>query len=281
MYEYRLVEGEIPDAGVRLDDSVLCKVHKKSGLGPKIGEQYGAPFEEEEEELNDANGDASCLSPSVPPAAPHSSPGPSHGGVLNSAGQQLAAVSNTNGGGASLSLSPANNGGTSGARPDGASRLDVNWDSIHVEQLAAIIGRLSTNAVGQDGPSSDSTTANQDTETPFDDSETIFDIADQVVPSSLDSSLCKQCDKCGVRLADPLLEPVAGEPYLELSDLLSRCRAAKHVPDGSSSQAVVLSNGEGPPLDLELKLGLESCDSIGHSSGAVSAAASGSGVPSS
>lgn len=110
MYEYRLVEGEIPDAGVRLDDSVLCKVHKKSGLGPKIGEQYGAPFEEED--LNDANGDASCLSPSVPPAAPHSAPGPSHGGVLNSAGQQLAAVSNTNGGGgASLSLSPANKTG--------------------------------------------------------------------------------------------------------------------------------------------------------------------------
>lgn len=133
------------------DDSVLCKVHKKSGPGPKIGEQYGAPFEEEEEELNDANGNASCLSPSAPPAAPHSAPGPSHGGVLNSVGQKLAAASH--GGGDSLSVSPANNGGTSGAGPDRASCLDVNWDSIHVEQLADIIGRLSTNPVSQDGQS--------------------------------------------------------------------------------------------------------------------------------
>nr|QHI46114.1 NAC family transcription factor NAC-A2 [Triticum aestivum] len=265
MYEYRLVQGEIPDAGVRLDDSVLCKVHKKSGPGPKIGEQYGAPFEEEEEELNDANGNASCLSP----AAPHSAPGPSHGGVLNSVGQKL-----SHGGGDSLSVSPANNGGTSGAGPDRASCLDVNWDSIHVEQLADIIGRLSTNPVSQDGPLSDLTTANQD-------SETIFEITDQIVPSSLCSSLCKQCDKCGVRLVDPLLEPAAGEPYVELNDLLSRCRAAGQVADGSSSQAVVVSNGEGPVLDLELKLGVESSDSVGHSSGAVSAAASGSGAPSS
>ncbi|KAF7012608.1 hypothetical protein CFC21_026784 [Triticum aestivum] len=279
MYEYRLVQGEIPDAGVRLDDSVLCKVHKKSGPGPKIGEQYGAPFEEEEEELNDKNGDTSCLSPSAPPAAPHSAPGPSHGGMLNSAGQQLAAASHS--GGDSLSVSPANNSNTSGARPDRASRLDVNWDSIHVEQLADIIGRLSTNPAGQDGQSSDLTTANQDTEAVFDDSETIFEITDQVVPSSLCSSLCKQCDKCGVRLVDPLLEPAAGEPYMELNDLLSQCRAAGHAPDGSSSQAVVVSNGEGPALDLELRLGVESSESVGHSSGAVSAAASGSGAPSS
>ncbi|KAE8776853.1 NAC domain-containing protein 78 [Hordeum vulgare] len=275
MYEYRLAQGEIPDAGVRLDDSVLCKVHKKSGLGPKIGEQYGVPFEEVEEELNDAKGDASCLSPSAPPAAPQSASGPSRGDVLNSAGEQLV----------SLSLSPSNNGesAASGARPDRASCPDVNWDSIHVHQLADIIGHISTNPVGQDGPSSDLTTANQDTEALSDNSESIFDIAHQVVPSSLGSSLCKQCDKCGVRLVDPLLEPVAGEPYVELNDLLSRCGAAGHVRDGSSSEAVVLSNGEGPPLDLELKLGLglESCDSVGHSSGAVSAAASGSGAPSS
>lgn len=127
---------------------------------------------------------------------------------------------------------------------------------------------------------SDLTTANQDTEAVFGDSETIFEITDQVVPSSLCSSLCKQCDKCGVRLVDPLLEPAAGEPYVELNDLLSRCRAAGQVADGSSSQAVVVSNGEGPVLDLELKLGVESSDSVGHSSSAVSAAASGSGAPS-
>ena len=129
---------------------------------------------------------------------------------------------------------------------------------------------------------SDLTTANQDTEAVFDDSETIFDITGQVIPCSLESSLCKQCDKCGVRLADPLLEPAAGEPYVELNDLLSRCHGAgQQVADGSSSQAVVVSNGGGPVLDLELKLGVESSDSVGHSSGAVSAAASGSGARSS
>lgn len=94
---------------------------------------------------------------------------------------------------------------------------------------------------------SDSTT-NHDTEALFDDSEAIFDITDQVVPSSL-VNLCKQCDSCGVRLVDPLLEPVAGELYLELNDL-PLCHAG-HVPEGSS-QALVLLNGachEGPPLD--------------------------------
>ncbi|XBI42795.1 hypothetical protein VPH35_107646 [Triticum aestivum] len=202
MHEYRLVESETTNAGIRLDDFVLCKVYQKSGPGPKIGEQYGAPLEEEEEkeELNDANWDAYCLSNS-------SAPGPSHGVMA--------------GGRVSLSLLSANNGksSSSGIRPDRASHLDVNWDMIHIRQLADILGCLSTNPVGQDGPSSDST-AYHHTEALFDDNEAIFDITDQVVPSSL-VSLCKQCDSCG------------------LNDLLL-CHAG-HVPDGS--------NHEGPPLD--------------------------------
>ncbi|KAF7076747.1 hypothetical protein CFC21_081360 [Triticum aestivum] len=222
MHEYRLVESEVPNAGVRLDDFVLCKVYQKSGPGPRIGEQYGAPLEEEEEEMNDANGEAYCLSHS-------SAPGPSHGGVLNFAGQSV-----SDGGRVSLSLLSANNGksSSSGVRPDRASHPDVNWDRIHIQQLADILGFLSTNPVGQDGPPSDST-AYHDTEALFDDSEAIFDIADQVVPSSL-VSLCKQCDSCGVRLVDPFLEPVAGEVYLELNDLLL-CHAG-HVPHGSSHE---------------------------------------------
>lgn len=36
------------------DAYVVCKIFKKSGLGPKIGEQYGAPFNEEDWE-DDAN----------------------------------------------------------------------------------------------------------------------------------------------------------------------------------------------------------------------------------
>lgn len=200
--------------------------------------------------MNDANGEAYCLSHS-------SAPGPSHGGVLNFAGQSV-----SDGGRVSLSLLSANNGksSSSGVRPDRASHPDVNWDRIHIQQLADILGFLSTNPVGQDGPpvnflsvscyllyahsvnsiltfclvwmQSDST-AYHDTEALFDDSEAIFDIADQVVPSSL-VSLCKQCDSCGVRLVDPFLKPVAGEVYLELNDLLL-CHAG-HVPHGSSHE---------------------------------------------
>lgn len=33
---------------VEQDAFVLCRVFQKSGTGPKNGEQYGAPFEEEE-----------------------------------------------------------------------------------------------------------------------------------------------------------------------------------------------------------------------------------------
>lgn len=49
---------------------VLCKIHKKSGRGPKTGEQYGAPFEEEV----DDNGNGSLV-PHLP-ATRSSSPRP-------------------------------------------------------------------------------------------------------------------------------------------------------------------------------------------------------------
>ncbi|XP_044422007.1 uncharacterized protein [Triticum aestivum] len=204
VYKYDTMERRGRQPGYNKDDFDLCKVYKKSGSGPKIGEKYGAPFEEEEEEMNDANGDAYCLSHSC-------APGPSHGGVLNSAGQSV-----SDGGRVCLSLLSAynDNSSSSGICPGRASCLEVNWDRIHMQQLADIVGCLSTNPVGQDGPSSDSTTYH-DKEALFDDSEAIFDITDQVVASSL-VSLCKQCDSCGVRLVDPWLELVAGELYLVL-----------------------------------------------------------------
>ncbi|KAI3458777.1 hypothetical protein Pfo_015440 [Paulownia fortunei] len=46
MHEYRLVDLELERAGI--DAFVLCRVFQKSGSGPKNGEQYGAPFVEEE-----------------------------------------------------------------------------------------------------------------------------------------------------------------------------------------------------------------------------------------
>ncbi|CAL4946310.1 unnamed protein product [Urochloa decumbens] len=48
MYEYRMEDDEVDAAGFSKDAYVLCKIFKKSGLGPRIGEQYGATFNEEE-----------------------------------------------------------------------------------------------------------------------------------------------------------------------------------------------------------------------------------------
>uniref|UniRef100_A0A2P2L9Z2 NAC domain-containing protein 78-like isoform X1 n=1 Tax=Rhizophora mucronata TaxID=61149 RepID=A0A2P2L9Z2_RHIMU len=48
MHEYRLVEEKLKKAGLEQDAFVLCRIFQKSGTGPKNGEQYGAPFVEEE-----------------------------------------------------------------------------------------------------------------------------------------------------------------------------------------------------------------------------------------
>lgn len=48
MHEYRLVDEELEKAGIVQDSFVLCRIFQKSGSGPKNGEQYGAPFIEEE-----------------------------------------------------------------------------------------------------------------------------------------------------------------------------------------------------------------------------------------
>ncbi|KAJ6803357.1 NAC domain-containing protein 53-like isoform X1 [Iris pallida] len=48
MYEYRLDPAELVNAGSPQDTFVLCKIFKKSGPGPKKGEQYGALIIEED-----------------------------------------------------------------------------------------------------------------------------------------------------------------------------------------------------------------------------------------
>ncbi|KAF2301675.1 hypothetical protein GH714_028612 [Hevea brasiliensis] len=48
MHEYRLTDEDLEKAGVVQDAFVLCRIFQKSGTGPKNGEQYGAPFVEEE-----------------------------------------------------------------------------------------------------------------------------------------------------------------------------------------------------------------------------------------
>ncbi|XP_073143524.1 NAC domain-containing protein 72-like [Henckelia pumila] len=56
IHEYRVLDDQLATAGVQ-DLYVLCKVFKKSGLGPKNGAQYGAPFDEDDwadEDLDEA-----------------------------------------------------------------------------------------------------------------------------------------------------------------------------------------------------------------------------------
>ncbi|KAL1187834.1 NAC domain-containing protein 53 [Cardamine amara subsp. amara] len=53
MHEYRLVYEDLEKTGVQQDAYVLCRIFQKSGSGPKNGEQYGAPFVEEEWEEED------------------------------------------------------------------------------------------------------------------------------------------------------------------------------------------------------------------------------------
>ncbi|KAK9061301.1 hypothetical protein SSX86_018481 [Deinandra increscens subsp. villosa] len=48
MHEYRLIDQDLEKAGIVQDAFVLCRIFRKSGSGPKNGEQYGAPFVEEE-----------------------------------------------------------------------------------------------------------------------------------------------------------------------------------------------------------------------------------------
>ncbi|KAK4769086.1 hypothetical protein SAY86_027236 [Trapa natans] len=48
MHEYRMTDVELEKAGIVQDAFVLCRIFQKSGPGPKNGEQYGAPFIDEE-----------------------------------------------------------------------------------------------------------------------------------------------------------------------------------------------------------------------------------------
>ncbi|KAG6573857.1 NAC domain-containing protein 78, partial [Cucurbita argyrosperma subsp. argyrosperma] len=53
MHEYKLTDEELGKFAIVQDAFVLCRIFQKSGTGPKNGEQYGAPFVEEEWEDND------------------------------------------------------------------------------------------------------------------------------------------------------------------------------------------------------------------------------------
>lgn len=48
MHEYRLEGKDLKMSNIAQDSYVLCRVFQKSGPGPKNGEQYGAPFREED-----------------------------------------------------------------------------------------------------------------------------------------------------------------------------------------------------------------------------------------
>lgn len=61
MHEYRLDDSECVRIRASKNEFVLCRIFKKSGPGPKNGEQYGAPVEDEEwEPLPIAEGDGTA-----------------------------------------------------------------------------------------------------------------------------------------------------------------------------------------------------------------------------
>ncbi|KAM0856286.1 hypothetical protein ACQ4PT_049222 [Festuca glaucescens] len=64
MYEYKMEDESLASAGFSKDAYVLCKIFKKSGLGPRIGEQYGAPFDENEWDNLDAGTSLFAIAPS-------------------------------------------------------------------------------------------------------------------------------------------------------------------------------------------------------------------------
>nr|CAB3488792.1 unnamed protein product [Digitaria exilis] len=176
MYEYRLEDEELAASGVKLDACVLCKIFQKSGPGPKIGAQYGAPFNEDD--WNDAiNMECPPVSPSVAPCAPESSQG-----GLNYAGQHLSV---TYDGKVSLGIvSGSNDVHTDPDRPP-----DIPIDSIHIQLLAEIIRCSSTNLLctdAEDGSLNDSN-AGYDNEdgVSSDDIETIFCEVDELVSQSV------------------------------------------------------------------------------------------------
>ncbi|KAL0382786.1 UNVERIFIED_CONTAM: NAC domain-containing protein 53 [Sesamum calycinum] len=53
MHEYRLADLGLETSGIAQDAFVLCRVFQKSGSGSKNGEQYGAPFVEEDWDVDD------------------------------------------------------------------------------------------------------------------------------------------------------------------------------------------------------------------------------------
>nr|DAD39915.1 TPA_asm: hypothetical protein HUJ06_014238 [Nelumbo nucifera] len=70
MHEYRLEDRDLVNAGISQGAYVLCKIFQKSGIGPKNGEQYGAPFKEEDWDDDVVN---------EPFSAPTAEPGSSSG----------------------------------------------------------------------------------------------------------------------------------------------------------------------------------------------------------
>ncbi|WVZ81496.1 hypothetical protein U9M48_028867 [Paspalum notatum var. saurae] len=256
MYEYRLEDKELAASGVKLDACVLCKIFQKSGPGPKIGAQYGAPFNEED--WNDgSNVECSPCAPSVAPCAPESS----HGG-LNSAGQHLAVSSD-----GKVSL-----GCSSGSINEHAA----NHDYIHIELLVEIIRCSSMDllcTVGEDGsPLLPDSTGDYDSDNMDDNgTETIFCEVDEVASQSVVNNT-NHCDSCGGHLIHRILEARGAEQYLELNDL------SFSLADGPDSCGMLLPNDTcvEHPLDVELRFEQDSQDRIFNTANASKSTTAGS-----
>ncbi|GJN01209.1 hypothetical protein PR202_ga18456 [Eleusine coracana subsp. coracana] len=197
MYEYRLEDKDLAASGVKLDACVLCKIFQKNGPGPKIGAQYGAPFNEAD--WNDYNVEYSSCVPSVAPCAPESS----HEG-LNSAGQHLAVSNDAN---VSLGLSLEDIGECAANHVQVCP--DIPFDSIHLQLLAEIISCSSMNLLCTADGAQPGSTPDSDM---LDDNETIFSELDDLAPQPVERN-CHHCDSCGPYLIQPKVEVVGGVDF--------------------------------------------------------------------
>ena len=92
IYEYKLEDKLLAEQGISQESYVICKIFQKSGLGPKNGEQYGAPFVEEEWESDD---DDDNVEINQGPMLPHENVVPSDSTVLTTTTDSVALAPST------------------------------------------------------------------------------------------------------------------------------------------------------------------------------------------
>ncbi|XP_020088503.1 NAC domain-containing protein 78-like [Ananas comosus] len=202
MYEYRMEDEEVAAAGFQQSSYVLCKIFEKSGMGPKIGEQYGALFREEDWDNDEDTIDPAFTLPIIPSNAPES---------LNNTtavpvGQQ--------------SVVSAGGEASSAANIPGDDDLLYD-DGISLEDLLANCLDDPPPDEGNELP--DSTTLNNNNEAVGADAEGIYDELEDLLVWMEEREMGSLYNpgnvaNCGYGM-QPMLSDFGSEHYVELNDL--------------------------------------------------------------